>query len=327
MPSQKSRRASRKRRNPGAAPRAVPSTRRDERAERRAQATPRAAPRPASAGPGGAAAREPVRRPADLRAGDPDRLHRAGVRFHPGRRTGADRGDRHLRARGARGDRARALLGLPLAHGAAGGDPRGGGSRPGSWPSSASPGSGCCCWPYGAGVRAPVLAAAPPVPGRAPGAGGAPPGALARYPIRVGATAVPAAPAGSAAPAGPGSASPARHDRQVQREDRAAVGRVGHGRRAAVLLGDLADDRQPEPAALSPAGVRAAEETVEHVGEVRLGRPRAVVADADSRRSSTVDARPSPPGGECRAALSSRLLIARSRRAGRRPGSPAPARW
>jgi hypothetical protein len=39
VPSQKSRRASRKRRNPGAAPRAVPSTRRDERAERRAQAS------------------------------------------------------------------------------------------------------------------------------------------------------------------------------------------------------------------------------------------------------------------------------------------------
>jgi len=38
VPSQKSRRSSRKRRKPGAAPRAVPSTRRDERAQRRTQA-------------------------------------------------------------------------------------------------------------------------------------------------------------------------------------------------------------------------------------------------------------------------------------------------
>ncbi|MGH2866484.1 MAG: hypothetical protein ACRDNK_02805 [Solirubrobacteraceae bacterium] len=39
MASQKSKRTSRKRRNPGAQPRAVASTRRDERADRRAQTT------------------------------------------------------------------------------------------------------------------------------------------------------------------------------------------------------------------------------------------------------------------------------------------------
>ena len=35
-----------------------------------------------------------------------------------------------------------------------------------------------------------------------------------------------------------------------------------------MLLGDLAHDRQPEPAALATAGVGAAEETIEHVGEI-----------------------------------------------------------
>ena len=49
---------------------------------------------------------------------------------------------------------------------------------------------------------------------------------------------------------------------------------------AAVLLGDLAHDRQAQAAALLAAGVGAAEEAVEHVGQVASVDAGAVVADA-----------------------------------------------
>jgi hypothetical protein len=65
-------------------------------------------------------------------------------------------------------------------------------------------------------------------------------------------------------------------DRKPQREHRAAVGRVLDLDRASVLVGDLADDREPEAAALAPAGARAAVEAVEHVREV-LGLDAAAV--------------------------------------------------
>ena len=66
----------------------------------------------------------------------------------------------------------------------------------------------------------------------------------------------------------------------VQREDRAAVGSVGGVDRAAVLDGDLAHDRQAQPAALAAAAVGAAVEAVEHVRQVGLVDAGAVVAHA-----------------------------------------------
>ena len=95
---------------------------------------------------------------------------------------------------------------------------------------------------------------------------------------------------------GPGSVG-RRGDGEAQGEDRAAVIGVGGGDRAAVLFGDLAHDRQPEAAALAAARVRAAEETIKHVGEIIGNDPGAVVANLDAfgvrPGSSTV-----PPGGE-----------------------------
>ena len=51
--------------------------------------------------------------------------------------------------------------------------------------------------------------------------------------------------------------------------------------RAAVLLGDLADDGQPQAGARPAAGIRAAVEAVEDVRQVLGGDASAVVADAD----------------------------------------------
>ena len=92
-------------------------------------------------------------------------------------------------------------------------------------------------------------------------------------------------------------------------------GGVGGRDAAAVLLGDLADDREAEAAALARARVGAPVEAVEDVGQVGLGDAVAVIAHADAglRRPSTSTG---PPGAAWRAALSSRLLIARVRRSG-----------
>ncbi len=65
-----------------------------------------------------------------------------------------------------------------------------------------------------------------------------------------------------------------RRRRQRQREHGAAGGRVGDRGGAAVLLGDLADDRQSEPGPLAPARVAAPVEAVEQVGEVGFDRRR-----------------------------------------------------
>src|SRR5712691_87378 len=58
----------------------------------------------------------------------------------------------------------------------------------------------------------------------------------------------------------------------------AAIGALGDDL-AAVRLRDLAHDREAEPGARQPAGGRRAVEAVEHVREVRLVDPWAVVAD------------------------------------------------
>ena len=82
---------------------------------------------------------------------------------------------------------------------------------------------------------------------------------------------------------------------------------------AAVLLGDLAHDRQPEPRARPPARRRAAVEAVEQVREV-LGLDRRCRGRARARRPASARTSTTPPGGECLAALSSRLLTARASR-------------
>ena len=64
-----------------------------------------------------------------------------------------------------------------------------------------------------------------------------------------------------------------------------------------------------------PRRVGAAEEAVEHVRQVRPRRRRSRGRGRGRRRASTVTSTV-PPGGEWRAALSSRLLIARPSRSG-----------
>jgi hypothetical protein len=68
----------------------------------------------------------------------------------------------------------------------------------------------------------------------------------------------------------------------MESEQRATARRVGGAGAAAVLLCDLADDRETEPAALMPARVRAAEEAVEDVWKILVGDALAVVADLDT---------------------------------------------
>ena len=82
--------------------------------------------------------------------------------------------------------------------------------------------------------------------------------------------------------------------------------------RAAVLLGDLADDREAEAGARPAAGVGAAVEAVEDVRQVGGVDAAAVVAHPHAPRAGT---RP-PRSGLWRAALSSRLLTARASRSG-----------
>ena len=74
------------------------------------------------------------------------------------------------------------------------------------------------------------------------------------------------------------------HQRQVHREDGSGIGRVGGADRAAVLLGHLADDRQPETGPLLTANVGAPVEAVEDVGQVLLVDPGTVVPDSDAGR-------------------------------------------
>ena len=59
---------------------------------------------------------------------------------------------------------------------------------------------------------------------------------------------------------------------------------VGGGDAAAMLLGDLADDREPETAALTRARIGAAVEAVEDVGQVVLDDAVTVVADGHAVR-------------------------------------------
>ena len=92
-----------------------------------------------------------------------------------------------------------------------------------------------------------------------------------------------------------------------------------------MLLSDLTHDCEAQPAALLPARVRAAEETVEHVRQVLFVDPGAVVSHT-SRPRDRPRPRSTPSCGECRAALSSRLLIARSRRSGT-PSTITGSRW
>ena len=70
--------------------------------------------------------------------------------------------------------------------------------------------------------------------------------------------------------------------RQPQAEHGASIGGVGRLHGSAVLERDLADDREPEAAALSLARVGAPEEPVEHVRKVRRVDAGAVVAHLDA---------------------------------------------
>ena len=85
-----------------------------------------------------------------------------------------------------------------------------------------------------------------------------------------------------AAPSGHRVAEAAETDRrpELEHELRAATGSVGGADAAAVLLGDLADDRQPEAGARAPARGRAAVEAVEQVREILRVDAGPVVAHA-----------------------------------------------
>src|SRR5581483_1153534 len=91
----------------------------------------------------------------------------------------------------------------------------------------------------------------------------------------------------------------------------AAAGRALGGDGAAVRLGDLAHDREPEARAGHPPRRRGAVEALEDVGRSpsAIPGPRSLtVSSPSARRTST-----GSPAGLHLAALSSRLPIARSR--------------
>ena len=123
---------------------------------------------------------------------------------------------------------------------------------------------------------------------------------------------------------------------QAQAHQRAAAGGRLGGDAAALLVGDLADDRKAQPRAGTPARLGAAVEAVEHVGQVLGGDPGSVVAHRQLlpvQRDLDRLAR-----GLYLIALSIRLLTARCSRAGtptttvgssctsQRRGRSAPAR-
>ena len=119
---------------------------------------------------------------------------------------------------------------------------------------------------------------------------------------------------GGAAPAGgsAGFGDEAPGSRNVIRvpPDGDAAGLDGAG----VPLGDLGDDREAEAGAGHGAGVVGAVEALEDVGQVRLGDAGALVVDGDHAVVQG-DASRCPTGGLHLAALSSRLVSARSRAA------------
>ena len=73
----------------------------------------------------------------------------------------------------------------------------------------------------------------------------------------------------------------ARLGRQVELEHRAPARSVGRLDGAAVRLGYLADDRQPQTGSGKAAGGGRAVEAVEHVRQVRRVDPWSVVANGD----------------------------------------------
>ena len=100
---------------------------------------------------------------------------------------------------------------------------------------------------------------------------------------------------------------------QLEHELGAAARGVDRAHAAAVLLGDLAHDRQPEP------GARAARAPTRRGRSGRTGAAgprRSTPAPWSRTRTPSTSTRTSttPPGGEWRAALSSRLLTARASR-------------
>ena len=102
--------------------------------------------------------------------------------------------------------------------------------------------------------------------------------------------------------------------RQLEHELRAAAGSVGGADAPAVLLGDLADDRQPEARS---RGARARTRRGRS-GRRGAGDPSGSTPVPWSRTrtpcTSDVHLDERRPGGECLAALSSRLLTARASR-------------
>src|SRR6266508_4442949 len=69
--------------------------------------------------------------------------------------------------------------------------------------------------------------------------------------------------------------------REREPHDEPAARRVGRADGRAVRVGDLAHDGESEARAVPRAPVRAAEEAVEELRELVLGRPRAVVANLE----------------------------------------------